>query len=133
MSPVRPARGERGFLLLEVMVSIIVITGGLLFVMRVYSTAHGALDRSRALFKNSILLEEAAFDFEEKGIIKEGIQTGRFAEAKDYSWRANAIPLSLDDIDLNDLNTVELGVFNNKTSPPEKYFLFTYLFKKKGL
>jgi len=126
-------RGRRGFLLLEVMVSIIVITGGLLFVMRVYSTAWGALDRSRTLFKNSLLLEEAAFSFEEKGIIEEGTQTGRFADPKDYSWEAKAMPLSLDDIDLNDLNSVDLDVFNNKASPPDKYFLSTYLYKKKGL
>ena len=126
-------RSRRGFLLLEVMVSIIVITGGLLFVMRVYSTAKEALDRSRALFKNSLLLEEKIFDFEEKGVIEEGTQSGRFTDAKDYSWQAGATPLSLDDIDLNDLNVVSLGVFNNKASPPDKYFLFTYLYKKKGL
>lgn len=124
---------RRGFLLLEVMVSIVVITGGLLFVMRVYSTAHEALNRSRSLFRNSLLLEEKIFDFEEKGIIEEGSQSGRFDYAKDYSWEVSANALSLDDIDLNDLNAVKLGVFNNKVSPPGKYYLYTYLFKKKGL
>ncbi len=126
-------RGRRGFLLLEVMVSVIVITGGLLFVMRVYSTAKEALDRSRTLFKNSLLLEEKIFGFEEKGIIGEGTQAGRFDEMKDCSWEVKAYPLSLDDIDLNDLNVVELDVFNNKVSPPNKYYLVTYLYKKRGL
>lgn len=126
-------RGRRGFLLLEVMVSVIVITGGLLFVMRVYSTAKEALDRSRTLFKNSLLLEEKIFGFEEKGIIEELTQTGRFDEIKDCSWEVKASPLSLDDIDLNDLNVVELDVFNNKASSPNKYYLVTYLYKKRGL
>lgn len=123
----------RGFLLLEVMVSIVVITGGLLFVMRVYSTAKEALDRSRSLFRHSLLMEEAIFGFEEKGVIEEGTQSGRFDEAKDYSWEARAEPLSIDDVDLNDLNVVKLGVYSNKTSSPDKYFLSTYLYKKKGL
>ena len=57
---------------MEVMVAIVVITGGLLFVMRVYSTAKSALDRSRSLFKYSLLLEEKIFDFEERGVIEEG-------------------------------------------------------------
>ena len=58
-------RTKRGFLLLEVMASIIIITGGLLFVTRVYSTVRMALERSHALFKNSLLLEEKVYDFEE--------------------------------------------------------------------
>ena len=126
-------RTKRGFLLLEVMASIIVITGGLLFVMRVYSVARMALERSHALLKNSLLLEEAAFDLEEKGIVEEGRDTGHFSGMNDYSWQVNAYPVSLDNPDLNDLNVLELDVFNNKIAQPYKYFLFTYLYKKKGM
>ena len=103
MSPVRNqkrakisngVRGRNGFLLLEVMASIVVITGGLLFVMRVYSTAKQALDRSRALFKYSLLLEEKMYDFEERGILEEGRNQDHFPDRKDYSWEVEALPLA---------------------------------------
>ena len=126
-------RNNRGFLLLEVMASIIIITGGLLFVMRVYSTVRIALERSSALFKNSLLLEEKMFDFEEKGLIEEGSDMGHFPGADGYAWQVKASQLSLDNPDLSDLETVELCVFNDKITPPDKYFISTYLFKKRGL
>ena len=115
------------------MASIIIITGGLLFVMRVYSVARMALERSHALLKNSLLLEAKAFDFEEKGIVEEGSDGGRLDGMNDYSWQANAYPLSADNPDLSDLNILQLGVFNNTISSPDKYYLFTYLLKKRGL
>ena len=124
-------RTKRGFLLLEVMASIIVITGGLLFVMRVYSVARMALERSHALLKNSLLLEEKAFDLEEKGLVEEGTDTGHFPDSNDYSWQVKAYPLSTDNPDLSDLDVLELGVFNNKASSPDKYYIFTYLNKKR--
>ena len=58
---------KKGFLLLEVMVSIVIITSGLLFVTRVYSTARDVIKRSFVLFKSSLLLEDKMFEFEEKG------------------------------------------------------------------
>ena len=123
-------RTNRGFLLLEVMASIIIITGGLLFVMRVYSTARTALERSHTLFKNSLLLEEKVFDLEERGVVEEGKDTGHFSGKNDYSWQVNASQLSPDNPDLSDLEILELDVFNDAISPSDKYFLFTYLNKK---
>ena len=105
------------------MVAIVVITGGLLFVMRVYSTAKVAITRSRELFKYSLLLEEKMFDFEEKGVIEEGADSGHFPDAKEYSWEVNAQPLAFQGQELGDLCSVKLTV--------DKYFLWTYLGKKK--
>ena len=130
-------KGRRGFLLLEVMVSIVVITGGLLFVMRVYSTAKDALDRSRTLFKHSLLLEEKIFDFEEPGMISEDTDRGRFTDFKDYSWEVEAVSLAPQGQDLSDICAVKLAVFRSNNSsqsgPPDKYYLFTYLNKKVGM
>jgi len=126
--------GRKGFLLLEVMISIIVITGGLLFVMRVYSTAKEALGRSRTLFKHSLLLEEKIFDFEEKGMIEEDTDRGHFPDLKDYFWEVNAASLAPQGQELGDLCSVKLGVYYGNSSseagPPYKYYLFTYLNKK---
>lgn len=129
-------RNRRGFLLLEVIISIVVITGGLLFVMRVYSTAKEALNRSRTFFKYSLLLEEKIYDFEERGIIEEGKEDDHFPDLRDYFWEAEASSLASVAPELNDLCTVRLDVFRHQsssegTSPPEKYSLYTYLNKKK--
>ena len=128
-------RSRKGFLLLEVMISIIVITGGLLFVMRVYSTAKAALDRSRALFKYSLLLEEKIFDFEERGVIEEGKAEDHFPDPREYLWEVQADSLAPEGQDLSDICAVKLDVFRGKSSSqtgaPERYSLFTYLNKKR--
>ena len=128
-------RTKRGFLLLEVMASIVIITGGLLFVIRVYSTARMALERSHALLKNSLLLEEKIFDFEERGVIEEGKGQGHFPGSNDYFWEVEADTLAFQGLELSDLCTVKLDVLHkqdySQTGAPEKYSLFTYLNKKK--
>jgi hypothetical protein len=129
-------RNRDGFLLLEIMVSIVVITAGLLFVMRVYSTAKTALDRSRTLFKYSLLLEEKMFDLEERGVVEEGKEEGHFPDdLKDYFWRVDAEPLAPQNQDWGDLCSVKMDAFHKKnpsqTRLPEKYSLWTYLDKKK--
>ena len=117
------------------MVAIVVITSGLLFVMRVYSTAKEALNRSRTFFKYSLLLEEKIFDFEERGLIEEGKDQDHFPGANDYFWEAKADTLAMQGQELGDLCAVKLDVFRRKDSsqsgPAEKYSLFTYLNKKK--
>ena len=127
-------KGRRGFLLLEVMVSIIVITSGLLFVMRVYSTAKGAIDRSRILFKHSLLLEEKIFDFEERGVIEEDTARGHFPDLNDYFWEVEATALAPQGQDLSDICAVKMDVYHagssSQSGPPDKYYLFTYLNKK---
>jgi len=128
-------KNKIGFLLLEVMVAIVVITSGLLFVMRVYSTAKEALNRSRAFFKYSLLLEEKIFDFEERGLIEEGKDQDHFPGSNDYFWEVQADSLAFQGLELSDLCAVKLDVFRKKENaqagPPEKYSLFTYLNKKK--
>jgi len=105
------------------MAAIVIITGGLLFVMRVYSTAKEALDRSRTLFKNSLLLEEKIFDFEERGVIEEGKDRGHFPDDKESFWEVSAETLEPQGQELGDLCSVRLDI--------NKYLLWTYLEKKK--
>jgi len=128
-------RCKKGILLLEVMVSIVVITAGLLFVMRVYSTAKEALQRSRDFFKYSLLLEDRMYDFEEKGVIEEGRDKGRFPSLREYYWEVSADSLAFEEQELSDLCSVRMDVFYRASSAQaeksDKYSLFTYLFKKR--
>ena len=120
---------------MEVMVAIVVITGGLLFVMRVYSTAKEALHRSRDFFKFSLLLEDGMYEFEERGIIEEGRQHDHFPDLREYYWDTEAEPLAFEGQNLNDLCSVKLDVFyrssSSSSAQSDKYSLYTYLLKKK--
>lgn len=130
---------RKAFLLLEVMVSIAIITGGLVFVTRVYSTAKYAIQRSFVMFRSGLLLESEMFEFEEKGKIESDFKDGKeFKEDKDYSWTISTTPLPRDPVLIQklDLNLVTLEVSRDKDrsegkSYITKYFLTTYLNDKK--
>ena len=131
---------KKGFLLLEVIVSIVIITSGLLFVMRVYSTARHAIQRSSVLFESSLLLESGMFEFEEKGKIESGLKEGkRFPDGSSYSWLVKTEEAPKDPVlgQKLDLNIVTLEVSRHKDreerkSYVSKYFLTTYLNDKKN-
>jgi len=117
-------KDNKGFLLLEVIVSIVIITGALLFVTRSYSVSKQAIERSRDLFKSGLLLEAEMFAFEEKGEVDEGSKKGEFSDNKDYLWKINTVPTA-------NLNTITLSVFR-RNNPQETYSLHTYLNKPKN-
>lgn len=114
-------RNRRGFLLLETMLSIAIIAGGLLFVMRTYSTYKQAIERSRALLDSSLLLEERIFDLEEAGEIEACSKEGEFEDNKDYLWKIDSVPM-----EKSNLNLVTIGV-SQKRSRTNLYRLTTYL------
>jgi type II secretory pathway pseudopilin PulG len=128
----------KGFLLLEVVVSIAIITGALVFVVRAYTTAKYALQRSSVMFTSSLLLENQMFEFEEKGSIESDYKDGRdFPDDKDYSWSVSAVKTDTDPV-LNQklgLNLVTLEVSRNRDrkearSYITKYGIATYLYAK---
>src|SRR3989338_8470736 len=96
---------NKGFLLLEVMVSIVIVAAGLLYVTRVYSTANEIVKRSQALFEYGLLMEDRMFEYEEKGGIKEETIQGNFSELKDRKdifWKITPKNLSQElDVDIN--------------------------------
>ncbi|MDP3790733.1 MAG: type II secretion system protein [Candidatus Omnitrophota bacterium] len=130
---------KKGFLLLEVIVSIAIITGALVFVTRIYTTAKYALQRSSVMFVSSLLLESKIFEFEEKCSIERDFKDGKeFTDDKDYRWSINSVGLENDPV-LNQklgLNLVTMEVLRNRDrqerkSYVTKYYLTTYLYDKK--
>lgn len=129
---------NKGFLLLEVVVSIAIITSALVFVVRAYTTAKYALQRSSVMFISSLLMENEMFEFEEKSSIETDYKDGKdFPDNKDYSWSISAVSTDLDPV-LNQklgLNIVTLEVSRNKDKEERrsyitKYSLTTYLYTK---
>jgi hypothetical protein len=123
-----------------VIVSIVIITSGLLFVMRVYSTARYAIQRSSVLFESVLLLESKIFEFEEKGEIESDLKDGKqFSRESGYSWlikteEAPEDPVLGQKLDL-DIVTLEVSRHRDREerkSYVSKYFLTTYLNDKKN-
>ena len=107
--------------------SIVIITAGLLYVMRAYSTSKEAIYRSRDLFESSLLLERQIFSFEEQAEIEEGFRQGTFSDYGSYSWAINATPLSRGE---SNLNIVTLDVSKKEDSSVTRYSLAAYLKNK---
>ena len=126
--------------MLEVIVSLVIIASGLLFVMRVYSTARYAIQRSLVLFESGLLLESGMFEFEEKAKIESDLKDGKqFPKDSPYSWSIKTEEAPKDSVlgQKLDLDIVTFEVSRHKDrqerkSYTSKYFLTTYLNDKKN-
>lgn len=127
-------RDKRGFLLLEVMVAIVIVTGALIYVTRVYSTANEIVKRSRTMFECGLLLEGKMFEFEESGVIK-GMKdagkedSGALNGHEGYFWKMSAVKLKAENPDTTlDINRTTLDIYQQKKAGQrEQYSLITYL------
>ena len=117
---------RRGFLLLEVVVSLVIITAGLLFVARSYSSSKEAFQRSGEIFETSLLIEKSFWEYEERGEIVEGETSGDFKDKDGYSWQ-----ISAKRFEGSGLNIVESEVFKEKDPLRTKYSVSTYLKNKE--
>ena len=117
-------RKAAGFLLLEVILSVLLVAGGLLAVTQSFSVSKKMLFQSRELFRSALLLREKMFELEYRGDIGPMIKSGSWAqEARDWNVHTAPLPDA-------DLERVELEVFKSH-QPGSGYSLETYLKKKK--
>lgn len=131
---------KKGLLLLEVMVSVAILAGALVFVTRVYSTAKNALQRSLVLFKSAILIESRMFEYEEKGKVESDFKDGKeFADDKGYSWSISTSPVPKDpvlgqqlDLSLVNLEVARLKDREERRKYVTSYSIATYLKDKKN-
>ena len=122
---------KKGFLLFEVMVSIVIVTTGLLFIMHSYSTSKKSIEKSKEVFKISLLLESKMWEYEAAGEIAEERDSGDFEEEEGYSWEVDVKPVESEDgLGLiSKLNALRLSVFEEKERKSTEYAVSTYLFK----
>lgn len=91
----RIPRGQRGFLLLEILLAIVLLTGGLTLVLRSFGSSLGALGSSADYTKALLLLEERLWELEAKGSIVPGTFTGEFSkEDGKFRWEVKASELT---------------------------------------
>ena len=122
---------KRGFLLFEVIVSIVIITSGLLLVMRGYSSSKQNMQKSTVLLGTTVLLESGMWQPEEAGEVVEGMYTGEFDDRR-FSWELEAGPVDMGEEYSGDteINAVTLEVVDKKNASFAGYSVKTYLKNK---
>jgi hypothetical protein len=117
---------KKGFLLFEVIMSIVIITAGLLFITRSYSSSKMSVDRSGEIFRTSLLLESKMWEYEAAEEISDQRESGDFEEAEGYSWEMEAEPVE-EGLERPKLSLVTLRVFKEKDREATEYSVRTYL------
>ena len=104
---------DRGFLLFEVMVAVVVLAVGLTLVLRSFNSAiatvKGLQDYTTAMF----LLEEKMFQLETEGVEDEGKFENEF---NNFSWKIDFIP-----IEEAALDKIEVSILWNTANTTKKF------------
>lgn len=113
---------KRGFLLFEILVSLAIVSGVLLLVMRSFVASQRVLQKGTELFTVSLLLQNRMQELEIQGGAGEGIQTGVFEAHEKFKWTLKSAPL-----ENSALKTVTLEVLRKNGKADTRYVLSTYL------
>lgn len=88
------ALGERGFLLLETLLAIVLLAVGLTVVVRSVGSSLNVLGTSADYTKALVLLEEKLWELDAKGSVVPGTFTGEFSEKNGiFRWEVTASEL----------------------------------------
>jgi len=122
----RSIKDRSGFLLLEVLVSVTVITVGLVYVIRSFSSSTRAIETATCYLKSLSLAEEKMWELEAKRVVSRGKSDGSFKEDSGYKWQIEAA--ELDDIPVN---VVQLLVEWQGVERKQRVSLETYLWNEE--
>lgn len=82
-------RGRKGFLLLEVLVSVAVIAIGLVYVIKSFSSSSRAIETATNFLNSISFVEEKLWEYEALPAVNKGREHGTFARDKKYSWKSD--------------------------------------------
>ncbi len=115
-----------GFLLLEVLVSMAIISIGLVYIVRSFSSSMRAIDTSNKFLKSVALIEEKMWEIEAAAGIEAGQDHGRFEDAEGYTWNIEA-----EEIEDSNINDVKLKVEWKGPSATQRVSVETYVWNKE--
>ncbi len=126
-------KNNRGFLMLEVMLSVLIIGSGVVFVIQSYSTSLRGTDISLALIKGCFFLEDKLFELDYKGF-RGGISDASASDIVEgepyYRWVVQSSPLE-DKTNIK-ISRVDLNVYYKKGSQEKVLSIETFLKLKEG-
>lgn len=117
---------KKGFLILEILVSVVIITVGLIYIIRSFSVSTRAIGTSRDYIKAISLLEEKLWELEEAGGIVKGDDQNYFGDDRKFEWVLSA---ELEDTEEEELpiNRSSLQVLWKERDKKQKISVITYL------
>lgn len=131
-------QAPRGFALLEVMVSVAILSVGLVLVLGSFITAIGALQTSQNRIYAIQLLEEKMAEIEQEALQEGGTEPGRsegefVLKDRRFDWTLEVAPVEeKEDLDLSEeLNVVRLTVSWLERGSSKDVSVVTYLGNKK--
>lgn len=120
----RKQRNKKGFLLLEVLISVAILSFSLVLIINSFSKSLRALELSENYFKANLLLSKKVFEIENnpKEFLEEGQSDGIFEDfGGKFSWW-----LEVEKIEEEKLSEVKLKVFWFQNKKEEALSIFTY-------
>ena len=115
-----------GFMLLEVILSVFIVTVGIVFVVNSFMTSIKVLKASKMYLDILYLMEEKMWGYEEKGKIEEGSDSGDFEDYKNAEWNVKAE--EIEDLPLNEM-TIEVVLKEHGKS--RRFEIVTYFHNEK--
>lgn len=113
-------------MLLEVILSVFVVTVGVVFVINSFITSIKAFKVSKIYVEALYLIEQKLWDYEEKGKIEEGRDSGRFNDYKNAEWEIQA--KEVEDLPLCE-TTAEVVMKEENTK--RRFEITTYFYKEE--
>jgi len=124
---------KRGFLLLEVIMSVLIIASGVMFVIKSYSTSLKGANISQAMTRACFLAEDKLFELEYKGF-RDGIPEGESndsIEGEPY-YRCGVNSWTVEDKDDPKISRVALTVYYTKGTQSRSLVVQTFLKHSEG-
>lgn len=115
-----------GFMLLEVLLSIFIVTVGIVFVVSSFMTSIKTFKASREYLDILYLMEEKMWGYEEKGKIEEGNDSGDFENYENTEWNVKAE--EIEDLPLNEM-TMEVAL--KKNDKRREFKIVTYFYNEE--
>jgi len=125
--------GEGGFTLIEVLLTVVILSVGLVLILRTFLTTLHTLQRTEEAAVVSLLLEEKMEAIKLQAAQEEGlalgVDSGKWApsKTKTYDWKLGVSPSGVDE----KLNEVRLDISWKQGKSPRRLFATTYLENKE--
>jgi hypothetical protein len=113
---------NKGFLLVEAMSSVLIVSVGLIVILTSFTRSIRAMDISEDYFKAGLLIEQKIYEIGNGGM-EYCLREGDFTDfSGDFSWRAES-----EKLEQGALNEVALKVLWDKRNVKREFVVRTYL------
>ena len=119
-------QNKKGFLMLEVLVCVVVITVGLIFIINSFSASTAAITTSRNYITALSLLEDRLWEFERARQTKEGEDEDRFRNKENFKWSYEAR-----EVEETPLNKLTFAVSWKQREKTKRVSITTFLWNEK--